>query len=537
MLTPLSAFQTRLADIMETLAKAAVVEISKLVELECKILLSEVTRGQHEIDFLRKRLQLMEKHMSTNNTALLTSVQEHSSRAENHSSRAENHSSRAENHSSRSEIHSSRSEDHSSRAENHSSRAENHSSRSETNSSRSETNSSRSETNSSRSENHCSRTENHSSRSENQRSRSENHSPRSEEYSPRSENPSSRAEDHSSRSENHSSRAEDHSSRSENHSSRAEDHSSRAEDHSSRSETNSSRSENHSSRTENQPCIKRESELEEFGGGDAALVDTPVTTEQDHTDTREKQYDCCLQQHHGEKQTTEVKIKQEGFWDAELGGEKARDGVHSTEEISTRHLSDESADRRTFSAHPQDRSFFENNLHDPEGCVLKVHSSSETESTHTYLLPKPVRRRTASRFKEEKRFACPLCAKCFKCFSQLEIHKRSHTGEKPYRCTLCGKRYAQKGHLYTHQRTHTGEKPYRCMHCGKAFIQKCSLDMHQRTHTGEKPFICVKCGKGFTKKFNLNKHLAVHSDVTSGFSDLNVRTVNGPGLCSSSIDH
>ncbi|MCJ8746071.1 hypothetical protein PDJAM_G00137510 [Pangasius djambal] len=315
---------------METLAKAAVVEISKLVELECKILLSEVTRGQHEIDFLRKRLQLMEKHT--------------------------------------------------------------------------------------------------------------------------------------------------------------------------------------------------ESELEEFSGGDAALVDTPVTTEQDH-------------QHHREKQTTEVKIKQEGFWDAGLGGEKTRDGVHSTEEIHTRHLSDESADRRTFSAHPQDRSFFENNLYGPEGSVLKVHSSSETESTHTYLLPKPVRRRAASRFKEEKRFACPLCAKCFKCFSQLEIHKRSHTGEKPYRCTLCGKKYAQKGHLYTHQRTHTGEKPYRCMHCGKAFIQKCSLDMHQRTHTGEKPFICVKCGKGFTKKFNLNKHLAVHSDVTSGFSDLNVRTVNGPGLRSSSIDH
>ncbi|MCI4391839.1 hypothetical protein PGIGA_G00138920 [Pangasianodon gigas] len=453
---------------METLAKAAVVEISKLVELECKILLSEVTRGQHEIDFLRKRLQLMEKHMSTNNTALLTSVQEHSSRSENQSSRAENHSSRAENHSSRSENQSSRSENHSSRSENQSSRSENHSSRSE---------------------NHSSRSENHSSRSENHSSRSEDHSPRTEVHSPRTEN-----------------------------------HSSRSEDHSSRTEVHSPRRENHSSRTENQPRIKRESELEEFGGGDAALVDTPVTTEQDH-------------QHHGEKQTTEVKIKQEGFWDAELGGEKARDGVHSTEEISTRHLNDESADRRTFSAHPQDRSFFENNLHVPEGSVLKVHSSSETESTHTYLLPKPVRRRTASRFKEEKRFACPLCAKCFKCFSQLEIHKRSHTGEKPYRCTLCGKRYAQKGHLYTHQRTHTGEKPYRCMHCGKAFIQKCSLDMHQRTHTGEKPFICVKCGKGFTKKFNLNKHLAVHSDVTSGFSDLNVRTVNGPGLRSSSIDH
>lgn len=112
MLTPLAAFQTRLADVMETLAKAAVLEISKLVELECKILFSEVTRGQHEIEFLRKRLQLMEKHMSTNHTsqnqeagntgtsAMLTSVQENLSfQTENRSSRGENNSLRLENSS------------------------------------------------------------------------------------------------------------------------------------------------------------------------------------------------------------------------------------------------------------------------------------------------------------------------------------------------------------------------------------------------------------------------------------------------------
>ncbi|KAG7317315.1 hypothetical protein KOW79_019613 [Hemibagrus wyckioides] len=457
MLTPLLPFQTRLADIMDTLAKTAVLEISKLVELECKILLSEVTRGQHEIDFLRKRLQLMEKHMSTNNTtqtrevgntgtsAVLTSVQEHSSRVEN-ISRTENIT---------------------------------------------------------RTENHSSRTENHISITENLSSRSENHISITENLSPRTK-------DHISITENLSSRSENHISRTENLSPRTKDL---------------------ISRTEHQPRIKRESELEELSEGDAALIDA---TEHDHTNNREKQRDCRLQQHHGEKQTAEVKIKLEGFWGDELGGEKARDEVNSTEETCSRRLCDESADRQSqpvnsaFTAH-QDRSCFESNLHAPEG--------SETEGRHVYLVPKPVKRRMASRFEEEKRFACPLCAKCFKCFSQLEIHKRSHTGEKPYRCTLCGKRYAQKGHLYTHQRTHTGEKPYRCMHCGKAFIQKCSLDMHQRTHTGEKPFICVKCGKGFTKKFNLNKHLAVHSDVTSGFSDLSSRTVNGPGLRSSSVDH
>lgn len=111
----------------------------------------------------------------------------------------------------------------------------------------------------------------------------------------------------------------------------------------------------------------------------------------------------------------------------------------------------------------------------------------------------------------DKRFVCSYCSKRFRCFSQLEVHQRSHTGEKPYRCTLCGKRYAQKGHLYTHQRTHTGEKPYRCLLCGKGFIQKCTLDMHLRSHTGEKPFTCMICGKGFTKKCNLNKHLSCQS--------------------------
>ena len=36
-----------------------------------------------------------------------------------------------------------------------------------------------------------------------------------------------------------------------------------------------------------------------------------------------------------------------------------------------------------------------------------------------------------------------MCDLCQKSFPQLEIHKRSHTGEKLFKCDLCEKTFAQ----------------------------------------------------------------------------------------------
>lgn len=82
--TTLSSFQNQLAAIMETLAQSAVLEISKLVDMECKILRSEVARSHHEINTLRARLQLMEHilvqdgthHQEVRNHEPLTSAPE-----------------------------------------------------------------------------------------------------------------------------------------------------------------------------------------------------------------------------------------------------------------------------------------------------------------------------------------------------------------------------------------------------------------------------------------------------------------------------
>ncbi|TNN70396.1 hypothetical protein EYF80_019422 [Liparis tanakae] len=55
------SFQTQLVSIMDALSKTAAMEISKLVEIESKMLKIEITRGRNEIVSLTEKLQLMEK--------------------------------------------------------------------------------------------------------------------------------------------------------------------------------------------------------------------------------------------------------------------------------------------------------------------------------------------------------------------------------------------------------------------------------------------------------------------------------------------
>lgn len=61
MMSAAFSFQSQLVSIMDALSKTAVLEISKLVEIESKMLKIEITRGRNEIASLTEKLQLMEK--------------------------------------------------------------------------------------------------------------------------------------------------------------------------------------------------------------------------------------------------------------------------------------------------------------------------------------------------------------------------------------------------------------------------------------------------------------------------------------------
>ncbi|KAK3573305.1 hypothetical protein QTP86_022692 [Hemibagrus guttatus] len=105
----------------------------------------------------------------------------------------------------------------------------------------------------------------------------------------------------------------------------------------------------------------------------------------------------------------------------------------------------------------------------PQACNLKVHQRvHQREGLHL----------------------CSHCGKGYTSFSDLRRHRCSQAGDKPYSCSLCGNKFSRLWNLKLHRRIHTQEKPHRCSMCDKSFTRADILKVHQRTHTGERPYSC-----------------------------------------------
>lgn len=106
---------------------------------------------------------------------------------------------------------------------------------------------------------------------------------------------------------------------------------------------------------------------------------------------------------------------------------------------------------------------------------------------------------------------CNHCGKGYSSFSDLRRHRCSQTGDKPYTCMLCGNKFSRLWNLKLHQRIHTQEKPHKCTMCSKSFTRADILKVHQRTHTGERPYCCAICGLSFKRMDRLRLHQRKHS--------------------------
>lgn len=111
----------------------------------------------------------------------------------------------------------------------------------------------------------------------------------------------------------------------------------------------------------------------------------------------------------------------------------------------------------------------------------------------------------------DRSFKCNICSEDFNLYTQLEVHKRTHTAEKPFICTVCGRGFSFSRYLRQHMITHSVERPYSCNTCWKSFRRFEHLQVHTRSHTGEKPYRCVYCEKAFSSRRALTKHVQLHT--------------------------
>ncbi|XP_049549037.1 zinc finger protein 93-like isoform X2 [Anopheles darlingi] len=145
-----------------------------------------------------------------------------------------------------------------------------------------------------------------------------------------------------------------------------------------------------------------------------------------------------------------------------------------------------------------------------------------------------------------KLYRCKYCAKIYKNWTSLIVHKELHgpdgtllhkccccntffatkeesrqhelaTHRDKLECTICQKTYLDPESLVGHTRyMHLGDKErmrslYVCLRCGKQFSKRATLTDHERSNCGESPvYKCDECGKRYLWYSGLKSHMEVH---------------------------
>ncbi|KAI8781224.1 CAunnamed protein product, partial [Biomphalaria glabrata] len=106
---------------------------------------------------------------------------------------------------------------------------------------------------------------------------------------------------------------------------------------------------------------------------------------------------------------------------------------------------------------------------------------------------------------------CEICGKeCFNKF-QLKEHMHTHKEGQGYICWICGQSFRSRNCFNSHVfHKHNQIRKYKCKVCEKCFKTWTQLKVHVRSHTGERPFSCTECEHRSSTQGNMRLHLTTH---------------------------